>query len=323
MGNREVRHEITVHARAGAVYRLVADVSAWPDIFPPTVHAERVSLIGRNERIRIWATVNGQAASWTSARRLDPRARRVDFRQEECSPPVAAMGGSWLVEPLSDVECRVVLLHDYRAVDDDPGALAWLDEAVDRNSRSELAALKTRAELDPAGADAELMSFTDTVRIDGSVQDVYDFLNEAQHWPDRLPHVARVSLVEDNPGLQVLEMDTTTSDGSAHRTRSIRVCFPHHRIVYKQTVLPALLTAHSGCWQLAGDGYGVTVTARHTVAINPAGIAAVLGADAGIERGRAFVRETLGANSRATLGHARRYAEVRPSKNQPRVEPVG
>jgi len=32
-------------------------------------------------------------------------------------------------------------------------------------------------------------------------------------------------------------MDTVSPNGSAHTTKSYRVCFPHDRIVYKQTTL--------------------------------------------------------------------------------------
>ena len=136
----EVEHEITVSAPAATVYGLIADVESWPRIFPPTVHVDYVERGDGEERIRIWATPNGEAKNWTSRRRLDPDALRIEFRQDVSTPPVGAMGGTWLVEPLSAEACRVRLRHDYRAVDDDPEKLAWIDGAVDRNSRSELGA---------------------------------------------------------------------------------------------------------------------------------------------------------------------------------------
>ncbi|PSL52682.1 aromatase [Saccharothrix carnea] len=305
---REVEHEIKVHAPAEEVYRLIAEVANWPQLFPPSVHVEHLERGDAHERIRIWATANGEAKTWTSRRELDPAALRVDFRQEVSQAPVASMGGAWLVEPLSGDECRVRLLHDYRAVDDDPERLAWIDQAVDRNSTSELAAMKANAELASAGL---LTTFDDTVRIEGSAEDAYDFINEAALWQERLPHVARVSLQEDTPGLQVLEMDTRTKDGSVHTTKSVRVCLPHRRIVYKQVVLPALMTLHTGHWLFEPDGDGVVVTSRHTVAINEANIAKVLGEDADLDRARAFVRTALSTNSLATLGHAKDYAESR------------
>ncbi|HJP73401.1 MAG TPA: aromatase/cyclase [Pseudonocardiaceae bacterium] len=305
---QEVEHEITVRAPADTVYRYLADVANWPALFPPTVHVEYLEQDGKQERIQIWATANGDAKTWTSRRILDPDQARIEFRQEKSTPPVASMGGTWLVEPVSEVESRVRLLHDYRAVDDDPAGLEWIEQAVDRNSRSELGALKSSAEL--ATESAELvMTFEDTVRIAGSAKDAFDFINEAQLWTERLPHVVDVTLREDTPGVQVLAMDTTTKDGSVHTTESVRVAFPHHKIVYKQTTVPPLMDLHTGEWSLAEDADGVSVTSRHTVVINKDNIQKVLGEDADVAVARKFVREALGGNSTATLGHAKEYAE--------------
>ncbi|MBB5857498.1 aromatase/cyclase [Amycolatopsis umgeniensis] len=308
--NRKVQHEIKVAASAESVYRLVAEVENWPQVFPPTVHVEHEERGRTDERIRIWATANGEAKTWTSRRSLDPAGLRIEFRQEVSQPPVAAMGGAWVVEPVSDGHCLVRLFHDYRAVGDDPENLAWIDKAVDHNSNAELAALKAKAELAAASSDL-LLSFEDTVDVQGSAADVYDFLDEAQLWSERLPHVARVSLREDTPGLQVLAMDTRTKDGSVHTTESIRVTFPRRKIVYKQIVLPALLDLHTGEWVLTENGDGVTVTSRHTVVINEANIEAVCGTRAGVAEAREFVQSALSGNSLATLGHAKRYAEGR------------
>ncbi len=307
VGTRQVTHEIDVRAEAEVVYGYIADVTRWPEIFPPSVHIERQAE-GNEEVIQIWATANGEAKTWTSRRFLDPAALQVRFRQERSQPPVAAMGGTWIVEPIGAGESKVRLLHDYRAVGDDPEKMAWIDAAVDRNSRSELAALKANAER--AAARPELLTtFDDTVEVEGEAKHVYDFLNSAQLWADRLPHVARVNLVEETPGLQMLEMDTMTKDGSVHTTKSVRVCFPYHKIVYKQVVLPALMSLHTGAWLLVETPTGVTVTSRHTVAINEANVAKVLGEAATVDDARTFVRNALSANSLATLKHAKAHAE--------------
>ncbi|MFI9030957.1 aromatase/cyclase [Streptomyces sp. NPDC053560] len=307
---REVEHEITVQAPAAEVYRLLAEVENWPRIFPPTLYVDHVEQGGNEERIRIWATANGTAKNWTSRRTLDPEALRITFRQEVSAPPVAAMGGAWIIEPLGEGESRIRLLHDYRAIDDDPSSLQWIDEAVDRNSRSELAALKENVEL--AHASAELtFSFEDTVRIAGSAKDAYDFINEAQHWEERLPHVASVRLEEDVPGLQSLEMDTRAKDGSTHTTKSYRVCFPQQKIAYKQVTLPALMTLHTGRWTFEETDEGVAATSQHTVVLNTANITRILGADAGVAEAKEYVRTALSTNSRATLGYAKDYAEAR------------
>ncbi|POX55044.1 cyclase [Streptomyces sp. Ru71] len=311
MTKRQVEHAITVGAAAADVYRLLAEVENWPRLFPPSVYVDYLERDGNEERIRIWATANGEPKNWTSRRVLDPEGLRIRFWQEVSAPPVKEMTGTWIIEPLGAAETRVRLLHEYRAIDDDPEGLAWIDEAVDRNSRAELPGLKTNLELSTQAAGLTL-SFEDSVRIDGSAKDVFDFLNEAQLWTERLPHVAAVELTEDTPGLQTLRMDTRTKDGSTHTTESVRVTFPHHRIAYKQTTLPALLTLHTGYWQLDEGPDGVTTaTSQHTVVIAEENIAPVLGPDAGVPEARAYLREALGGNSRATLGHAKEYAEAR------------
>lgn len=309
-GPREVEHEITVSAPATAVYRLIAEVENWPRIFPPTIHVDHVEKGDRTERIRIWATANGEAKNWTSRRTLDPEELRIGFRQEVSAPPVAEMGGTWVIEPVSDTVSRIRLLHDYRAVDDDPAGLAWIDEAVDRNSRSELAALKENVERVVASEELTF-SFEDTVQIAGSAKDVYDFVNDAHLWAERLPHVASVRLDEDTPGLQTLEMDTRAKDGSTHTTKSYRVTFPHRKIAYKQVTLPALMTLHTGYWTFAENDAGVAASSQHTVTINTENITRVLGADATVADAREYVQAALSTNSRATLGHARDYAEAR------------
>ncbi|WP_331719218.1 aromatase/cyclase [Streptomyces sp. NBC_00158] len=309
-GLREVEHEITISAPAAAVYRLIAEVTNWPRIFPPTIYVDHTPTGENEERIRIWATANGQAKNWTSRRTLDPEGLRITFRQEIPAPPIAAMGGTWIIEPLGEGESRVRLLHDYRAVDDDADSLAWIDEAVDRNSKTELAALKTNVELAHAAEDLTF-SFEDTVQINGSAKDVYDFVNEADRWEERLPHVATVRMVEDTPGLQELEMDSRAKDGSLYTTKSYRVTFPHQKIAYKQTTLPALMTLHTGYWTFAENAEGVAASSQHTITLNTANIAAVLGEQATVEDAKEYVRTAVSNNSRATLGHAKAYAESR------------
>ncbi|AJF67762.1 aromatase/cyclase [Streptomyces vietnamensis] len=310
MTTREVEHEITVNAPAAAAYRLLAEVTNWPRIFPPTIHVDQVEKngAGTEERIRIWATAGGEAKNWTSRRTLDPDALRITFRQEITTPPVAAMGGTWIIEPLGDRDSRIRLLHDYRAIDDDPDGLRWIDEAVDRNSRSELAALKENLELAHAAEDVTF-SFTDSVLVQGSAKRAYAFIDEAHLWAERLPHVATVRLTEDSPGLQTLEMDTRAKDGSVHTTKSYRVTFPHHRIAYKQVTLPALMTLHTGLWTFEETPEGTVASSQHTVTLNTANIAKILGPEATVADARAYVHSALSTNSLATLGHAKGYAE--------------
>ncbi len=308
---REVEHSITVRAPASEVYRLLAEVENWPRLFPPSVYVDYIERSGNSERIRIWATANGEAKNWTSRRVLDPDGLRITFWQEVSAPPVADMSGTWIIEPAGELETSLRLLHSYRAIDDDPEGLAWIDRAVEENSRAELPGLKAAVESAVLASEFTL-SFTDSVTVNGSAKDMYDFINQADLWTQRLPHVSSVKLTEDTPGLQVLRMETLTKDGSRHTTESVRVCFPHSRIAYKQTTVPALMDLHTGYWQFDEDDNGVTTaSSQHTVVIRADKVTEVLGQDADVAAARTFIREALGGNSNATLAHAKAYAEGR------------
>ncbi|WP_101258516.1 aromatase/cyclase [Streptomyces barkulensis] len=318
-------HAVVVDAPADTVYGLVADVSAWPQVFGPTIHVEVLEEHADEQLLRIWATANDQVRSWTSHRILDSRARTVSFRQVASAHPVASMGGKWLVEPNDDGGSRVVLLHDYTAVDDDPAAVELIERAVDRNSRAELTALRNAAERsggareDGGRTGAEdgglRFTFSDSVDITGSAEDVFAFLDRADLWPERLPHVARIGLEEspsDGGGstVQRMDMDTRSPDGSLHNTMSVRVCFPDRSvIVYKQLRVPVVMSGHTGRWEIEPHGKGVRATSWHTVTLDPEGVRQLLGPDATLAEARTKVRQALGANSTTTLRHAKRFAE--------------
>ncbi|AZK96250.1 MULTISPECIES: aromatase/cyclase [Streptomyces] len=302
-------HRITVEAPARAVFDLIADVDAWPRVFPPTVHVDVLERTAGEERIRIWATANDSVKTWTSRRVLDPAGLRVSFRQEVSSPPVAAMGGEWIIEPQPDSTTLVRLTHDFRAVDDDPEGVDWITRAIDRNSDAELGALKRAAEQTPGGGGELSLHFDDVVEVAGDPAEVYEFLYDAGQWEKRLPHVNRVELDESTPNLQLLEMDTLTPNGAVHTTKSVRVCFPAGTIVYKQLRTPALMTVHNGRWRVEASPSGCTVTSTHTVVLNPDAVVPVLGEGATVQDARTFVRDALGRNSTATMLLAKEHAE--------------
>jgi len=296
-------HRRVVAAPPGDVYRVVADVTLWPVVFGPTVHVEHLERGERSERFRLWAVVGGAVHNWVSRRELDPRSRRITFRQERSNPPVTGMSGAWEFEELADGRTEVKLDHSFAVAD--PGAEAATASAVDRNSTEELAALSRILETGHA-LEEVIDSFADTVVLDITLDEAFAFIRRSDLWPKRLPHVARVELSEDADGVQDMEMDTVTSDGSAHTTRSIRVCEVPSSIAYKQLRPPAMLLGHSGRWTFRAAGRGVEVTAAHTVAIDPARARTVLGADSTLAQARAYLRESLGGNGRATLARAGR-----------------
>lgn len=301
--SKAVEHEIVVSAPATTVYRLLSKVANWPRIYPSVVHVDQVEPLTRGERIQVWEVVDGEARTWTSARVFDPYGLRIDFQDEGPGLPGAPLEGAWVIESHSATESTVRLRRTSRATGD-------AIEEVDRRSRAELAALKPQLEFVHAAAELSF-SFTDTVQIDGAAEDVYDFVNDAQRWQERLPHVARVRLTEEPPGLQTLEMDTQAADGSTHTTTSYRVTFPHRAIAYKQFTLPALMTLHTGVWTFKDDAEGTAASSQHTVVLNTDNIAKVLGPDADVAQARDYVRTALSTNSTATLRLAKEYAEQR------------
>lgn len=303
-----VEHTITAAARPEHTYGVIADVAAWPHLFPPTVHAEEVERSGAEQVIRIWAFADGQVRDWTSRRWLDPVRGRIRFRQEVSPPPVAFMGGEWIMRPAGE-RTEVVLTHEFGALGDDPATAEWIGQVVDRNSGQELESVRRNAER-MATDDRLVLTFDDAVVIAGPLVEVYDFVYRCADWPDRLPHVARLEVTENEQGVQVMEMDTRSPDGDVHTTASVRVCFPHDRIVYKQTTTPKIMTAHTGQWLFSEAADGVLATSRHTVVIDPTAVPAVLGPEGTVEGAREAIRRALGTNSLTTLRCAKAHVET-------------
>lgn len=307
--SRQTTHTAMIDAPAKTVYSLIEDVTAWPLYFEPNVHVEYLERGEAAERIQVWAIANGEPRTWISRRLLEPESQRIHFRQEVTSAPVAAMSGEWVIEALADRQTRLTLHHDFSAVDDEPASLDWIEKATERNSVTELAALKSLAERHEQ-LDEHKFSLEDSVSFAGSPAAAYEFLYQAEEWPWRLPHVSRLDMREEAPGIQVMEMQTRAPNGTAHTTKSVRVCFPARRIVYKQTVKPALMRAHAGEWVIEKDAAGkVTVIARHQVIINAEAVDRVLGAKATVQHAKDYVRSALSANSGTTLQCAMTFAE--------------
>ena len=302
-------HSTEVAAPAGVVYGLISDAVRWPLFFPPNVHVERLETDGTNERLRMWATANGQVRSWISRRVQDPGTRRVEFRQSHPQAPVDMMQGTWAVAELPGGTTLLTLQHDFTVHGDRAQDVAWVEQAIDTNSLAELASLRKLAER-WTRLDELVLSFEDSVHVDAPTELVYDFLYRVGDWPRLIPHVSRLDLTEDAPGVQVMAMDTLTADGAVHTTESVRICFPHAgRIVYKQTTTPALMEAHTGEWSLVPDGSGTTAVAQHSVVLREDAVERVMGPGADLAQARRYVREALGRNSTATLDLARRHAE--------------
>lgn len=312
-GDRTVSttHTVFVAAPPRVVYDLVADATRWPYIFPSTVHVERLAGEATGERLRLWTLGNGAVRNLISRRTFDPDSLRIRFRQETPWPPVAEMAGEWVFIPLPGEATSVVLLHDFRAIGGDPTNTTLIKQAVDRDSTAKLAELRATAELGDQ-LTVLMHSFADSVTVNAPLGTVYEFLYRIQDWPQRLPHVSRLILDEAIPNVQTVELDACT-DGAVSTIRMVRVCFPYHDIVYKQTEPPGVLSAHLGGWHLFPTADGVQVTAHNTVMIRPSAAAAMIGPTDTVERARELVRQGLRRNCLETLAHTKRITESHPT----------
>ncbi len=303
-----VEHATEVRATAESVYRLLADIGNWPRMFRPFVHLESLGTEGGFERIGMWTTSGDEVVHWVARRRLDERGLRVEFRPEVAHPPLESMRRSWVVEPSSGEECLVRLVHEYRVAGDDPAGADTVRRMIDEVAEGELAALRTAAEQEAASPDLRLV-LDDAVRIAGSAAEVYEFLYSAQHWPERLPHVARAEVREGATDTHLLEMDTHESQGGVFTTRTARVGRPNREIAYKQLLLPPLGSSHHVRWRIEETGAGVTVRSRQVVVINLPGVERLLGSGADLAQARSFVRRELDSKVRLVLDGAKAHVE--------------
>lgn len=304
-----VERSIAVRAPAEVVFARVVDVEGWPQLLRSVAHVERTVHDETSDEARIWA-VRGhdQVASWTSHRTLDRDSLRLSFRNDPPAGPTVESGGEWLVEPQDDGGSRLVVRHRFVPAEGVPAAVVEETAArISEHSAVQLGELAYAAEHREELAELTI-SFEDPLFIGGTAEDSYALLNRAEQWPDRFPHVTRIDMTEEVPGVQFFDMDTLSPDGRAHTTRSVRICSPHHLIVYKQISLAPLLTAHTGHWLFTETPEGTVASARHTATINPAALD-LLAPGATVQDARTYLRKALSANSVSNLRFAKEYAE--------------
>ncbi|MEU9982389.1 SRPBCC family protein [Streptomyces sp. NPDC050856] len=307
-GATRVSHEVTVDAPAEDVYRLLADLANWPWMFRAFVHAEVIGRQGAFERVGMWTTSGDRVEHWLALRRLDEAALRIDFRPEDPAPPLASMERSWVVEPVTAHRCTVRLLHGFTLTVDDPGALEATRGVIDTVADAETSAVRAAAEL-TAREPELLVVVTDTVPVAASAEAVYDALYDVPDWPGFLPHVARAEALQDEDGLQLVEVDTVENGGGLLTMRTARAGLPHRGIAYKQLRLPPIGSSHTVGWHIEPTGTGVEVTSRQTVVVRREGIARLLGDGKGTAEATAFIQRELSAKVRLILDGVKRHVE--------------
>ncbi|MFI7146071.1 aromatase/cyclase [Nonomuraea sp. NPDC050022] len=308
MQREVVVRDVTVPATAETVYAIVADLSSWPQFHPWAVHAEVCRRDISGTLVQHWALTDRAAVrTWRARWQFDPAVRRIRFTHETPPAPLRSLEGEWTFDDRPGGTCQVTLRHTMTCLPGERDQVRDLALGIERNTQELLETAR-----DTATRWEELrslvLSFEDRVFIAGSIHDAYTFLYEAGAWPDRIPHVSRLVLEEPSPGIQFFDMDTKAPDGSTHSTRSVRVCRPHHLIVYKQTVLPALLDAHTGHWSFLETPEGVLASARHTVTIKRSALG-LLGDTATVSDARRYLRRALSIHSVRNLNLAKDHAE--------------
>ncbi|GAA1953625.1 aromatase/cyclase [Amycolatopsis minnesotensis] len=302
----EVVRETAVAAPASVVYGLVADVDRWTHLYPPAAHAEYLERGLDEDLVEQWSVVDEHTVRhWVVRRGLDPvRERTISFEHDPAGP--LAVRGDWTFEPGIGDSTVVRMRHVFADTGNRDEIAARMAESSERYLTCLRDSAERREELEQI-----VISFEDPLFVSGSVKDVYEYLYEADKWPDRIPHVTRLVLEENTPGVQFFDMDTVSADGSRHTTRSVRICLPDDKIVYKQIRTPKMLEAHTGHWLFTETPEGVVASARHTATIRPAIVPEVLGAGAGVPEARRYLRRVLCANSVSNLRLAKEFAEQR------------
>ncbi|MFJ3214141.1 SRPBCC family protein [Streptomyces flaveolus] len=299
------RHTLPVAAPAHVVYGLLADAPNWPLLLSGYVHVERMDLApapgdATHEHLRMWDLHAGHVRSTLTRRLLRPDRLSIDFEQHAALLPGAPLRGTWTVRPQGQERSLLTLHHE------PPPAGTLPPHAPDQLQRVRAGAERWEH------LDELLLSFEDSIHIQGPAEVVYDFLYRIQDWPDLLPHVERAGVQEDQPGIQFATLDTcATRTGRTLTTGLVRLCFPHAaRIVHRHTAMPHPIAAHSGEWYLQPEDGGVRAVSAHRVLLRtPTPTPAGAGAGTELTDARRHVRAELGRASTETLTLAKWHAE--------------
>lgn len=303
-------HAIAVGRPAAEAAALIKDVRWWPLLFEGIVHVEVLDRTAAGDRLRLWA-VDAAAAralaeagpeaeaetevgagrvlrSWTARREFvgDP-ALTVRFRQEEPSPPLATMGGSWRFPESPDgTGCRVELSHEARVADGGAARHPWVGAMVAEATRSQLAGIRA-AMGRPGSLSAAVVDRQRSTAMPPATAERLPELAREHGWP---PHPdapragTRIGLAPDA---------WLVAEPTGRGDRRLTVCLelPGGRIVTKRLQPPPAVIALTGEWLLrsgpgSGDGPGTRLEFRRR---------ALLAAGRGPLTGRGRAAERLGS----------------------------
>jgi C7-C12 aromatase (ARO/CYC) len=299
--------EVVVAAPAAVARGLVDDVIGWTQLHTTAVHAEILEDDGTEQLIQHWAVADRHSVRTWKVRRTR-EADRISFVHVPAEHPFASLSGEWTFKE-QDGKTVVTLRHDFTLAEGEEGRLDEVTDRLHAGNQDYLRVLGYAAE-NGEELDQLIIRMEDPLFIAGDIKDVYDYLWEADKWEERIPHIAKLDLEQPADNVQFFDMDTSTPDGSSHRTRSVRIAVEPDIIVYKQTELPVLLDGHTGHWKFTQTPEGVIAEARHTATIKPSALH-ILGEGTTVQDARNYLRRVLSANSMSNLRLAKAYAEER------------
>ncbi|MET8650090.1 hypothetical protein [Nocardia aurea] len=294
----------TAGSVARPVDRILADVHSWPLFAGPVIHTRALAATDDVETFELWLEQDRSVRSVVLERRTSEVPTALVFR--------AGADGPATVVRYRDDLAGAVDIETTASNGTVTGTTASLEIVVRRilTELAESAAL-------PGGPGAWVYTFEDVVRTHGSVADVFEFLRRLELWPGGIAHVHEVDYDEDDDGVQTVSTTVLGDDGTRHRIPSIRLCLGQARVVYKPLTVPPIARAHLGQWSVEQHADSVTITGRHTIALDPAGVRQVLGAAATVEAATRLVRSALGKHSLDTLDAAKSFAENRLRSHDP------
>lgn len=141
-----VRHTTRIAMSPRNVFELVANVDRWRALLDSLVSVEHLGFDGVCERVRFSKRVNGVTQGMNMMLELNPKRMQVRFRHVDVLPPLASMGGLWLVLPKGRSSSMVALDHYYRVTDNSPVTAARVEAQIAEESTSMLTALRDTAD---------------------------------------------------------------------------------------------------------------------------------------------------------------------------------
>ncbi|MFI5782452.1 SRPBCC family protein [Nocardia sp. NPDC051570] len=154
MPDNRIRHTVWCESDADAVYRIVCDTSAWPQLFEACVDVDILRIDGETTDVRVWAMQDGRRVSWDTRRTHHPDLRRVDYQLLVPMPFVAEMAGQWRVIAVAPDRCLLVVDRWWSMLDDVTGIRDGIDTVsqaahvvrsyVDTNAGAEMRVIADR-----------------------------------------------------------------------------------------------------------------------------------------------------------------------------------